>query len=178
MEEPTLYILCGLPFSGKTILTKKLAGVLDYEIVNIDDIKFAHGFQWTDDDRMTESDWKRIFDESYEMALKNLGIGKSVLYDCANQDRAARDELRKVAAKGNFPTKVIWLDIPIETIKSRYIKNKETKERFDLPERIFQAALDTYEPPTIDEDVYRFDGNVPVELWIEKIFNFVPENVG
>lgn len=38
MEKSTLYILCGLPFSGKTVLTKKLIEKLGYASVNIDDI--------------------------------------------------------------------------------------------------------------------------------------------
>lgn len=162
--------MCGLPFSGKTVLTKELVRELNFAFVNIDDIKFSHGFAWVDDDKMQSSDWEKIFNESYEITLKYLNDGKNVIYDCANQDRAARDELRKVASKGNFPTKIIWLDIPIEIIKERYIKNKETKERFDIPERLFQAAIDTYEPPTEDENIIHFEENTLASDWISKNF--------
>lgn len=170
MVKPTLYIMCGLPFSGKTVLTKKLVDKSGLAYVNLDEIKFSHGFEWIEDDQMTEADWKKIFAMAYTQTLKFLEDGKSVIFDCANQDRTARDELRKLAEPSQYPTKVIHMHIPLDIIKQRYLTNKETKERFDLPERIFQAAIDTYEIPTADENVISFDENTNVDDWIKVNF--------
>lgn len=171
MQEPTLYIMCGLPFSGKTVLTKELVSRLGFEYVNVDEIKFAHGFEWKEDSDITLKEWEKIFDESYQESLDYLHKGKSVVYDCANQDRASRDKLRKVAAEGNFPTKVIWLDISEEVVRERWSKNKTTKERFDLPERLFQSAIDTYQRPTEDENVIKFNLSTNLEEWIKANFH-------
>lgn len=135
--------------------------------MNIDDIKFAHGFEWADDDRVPDDAWAKIFQESYKKTLKYLEEGSSVLYDCANQDRASRDRLRAVAASGNFPTKVLHVDTPVEVVKQRWLKNKTSKERFDLPEDIFQSTIDTYEPPTSGENVMVYNQSVDLASWIK-----------
>lgn len=171
MNKPTLYIFCGLPFSGKTVLTKKLTEKLGFASVNIDDIKFAHGYEWADDDRVPDEAWDKIFQESFDKTLEYLTQGKSVLYDCANQDRFSRDRLRGVATKGDFLTKVIHVDTPVTTVRERWLKNKTTKERFDLPEKIFQEAIDSYEPPTEDENTIVYNPSEVAEEWIEKHFD-------
>lgn len=174
MQKPTLYILCGLPFSGKTVLTREIVKRLGYKQVNIDEIKFAHGYGWADDDHVPDEAWNEIFTESYQKTLDYLQNGNDVIYDCANQDRANRDKLRELAAKRDFPTRVVHLEVPLEIIKERWKRNKKTKERFDLPESIFQAAIDTYEVPTSDERVITYTPGTDLNRWIT--YNF-SENI-
>lgn len=64
MDKPMLCVLCGLPFSGKTVLTRQLFEKLGFAKVNIDDIKFVHGYEWADDDRVPDEAWDKIFAES------------------------------------------------------------------------------------------------------------------
>src|SRR5229473_1887259 len=99
MNAPTLYIMCGLPFSGKTVLATELSKRLDYQIVSIDSIREEKGFSWEDNDKVTSDDWENIFDESYARTLRYLGEGKSVIYDSANQDRISRDRLRTLRSE-------------------------------------------------------------------------------
>lgn len=173
MKKPTLYILCGLPFSGKTVLTSKLINVLDLAKVSIDEIKFAHGFTWSEDENMSGEDWKKIFSESYDNTREFLIQGRDVIYDSANQDRASRDRLRALASDGDFLTKVIHLDTPFEVIHDRREKNKTLKNRFQLPDRFFNAAFENYEPPTKDENVITYNDNTEFDSWIKNNFNNV-----
>ena len=170
MNIPTLYILCGLPFSGKTVLTKQLVEKLDFAKVNIDDIKFSHGYEWADDDHVPDKAWDKIFKESHEQTIKYLKEGKSVLYDCANLDLPSRDKLRKLASDNGFSAKLIFVDVPLETVKERWQANRTSKERFDLPDGIFQAALDSWEPPTKDENPIRYTQEMELETWIKENF--------
>lgn len=167
---PILYILCGLPFSGKTILAKKLAEKFGFEQVSIDEIRFAHGFPW-EDSKITAKDWQKIFDESYQRTQEFLQNGKSVLYDSANQDRVSRDRLRKLAKEVGVAAKVIWLDIPLEIIKKRYKENTITQERFHLPEKFFNMAVNTYEVPKKDENVIRYTNAMDFNVWAEENFS-------
>lgn len=168
--NPILYILCGLPFSGKTTLAKKLTEKLNLEYVSIDEIKFAHGFPWTEDSAITSHDWDKIFAEAYQKSAIFLKAEKSVLYDSANQDKISRDKLRKLALEIGVKSKVIWLDIPLEIIRLRYEENKTTQKRFHLPENLFQAALDTYQPPSKGEQLIPYTTNTNFENWVKENF--------
>src|SRR5258707_7365859 len=107
MNEPVLYIMCGLPFSGKTTLAQTLSRRFRFPLVAIDTIREERGFTWEDNAKVTVEDWKGIFHESYKRTLEYLEERKSVLYDSANQDRVSRDRLRDLAQSGNFTSKVI-----------------------------------------------------------------------
>ncbi len=139
--------------------------------VSIDDIKFSHGFTWREDENMTAEEWQKIFDESYKNTADALKVGKSVFYDSANQSRESRDELRKVAKDAGADAKVIFMNIPESVVRERWLKNHESKERFHLPERFFNAAFSNYEPPTADENVMPFNENDSVSTWASIYFN-------
>ena len=164
--------MCGLPFSGKTVLAEKLAVRFGFSIVSIDDIRDLRGFSWQENEKVTPEDWTNIFNESFKKTLAFLRSGKSVIYDSANQDKFSRDRLKRVAAKGNFPTRVIFMDIPESVCRERWLKNKKSKKRtrFDLPDNLFQAAADTFEVPEEDEDIITYSRGTDLESWIQSNF--------
>ena len=163
--------MCGLPFSGKTVLATELSKRFGFQVVGIDTIREEKGFSWEDNDRVTSDDWKNIFEESYARTLRYLAAGQGVLYDSANQDRASRDRLRKLAKSGNFESKVILVDVAVNELRARWLKNQATKERFHLPEKFLQAAIDTFEKPTSDENVLTYRQLMDVETWIADKFS-------
>src|SRR6266852_5406016 len=120
MNEPTLYIMCGLPFSGKTVLAQKLSDRFGFPIVGIDNIREERGFSWEENAKVTAEDWKAIFDESYERTLAYLKERQSVIYDSANQDRVSRNRLRSLAQRGKANSKVILVDVPEDEIRQRW----------------------------------------------------------
>lgn len=151
--KPTLYIMCGLPYSGKTMLAQSMSKQQNLPVVSIDAIREERDLSWEDNERVTKADWDTIFAEVYTRLAQHLDAGQSVIYDSANQDRASRDELRAFAIQHHSNTQVIYLDVPIETSMSRWQQNQATKKRFHLPKKWLQAAIDTLEPPTVDENV-------------------------
>jgi len=162
--------MCGLPYSGKTVLAEELSGRLGFPIVGIDNIREERGFSWEDNEKVTPGEWKSIFEESYMRTMKFLNEGKSVIYDSANLDRESRDRLRLLVKDGNFETKVILVDISEAEVRRRWLKNQSTKERFHLPEKYLQIAVDTYERPTDDENLISYDQTVNKEGWIDHLF--------
>ncbi len=165
----TFFILCGLPFAGKTTLTKNLVDRLGFVSVNIDDVKFAHGYEGVDDDDVPDKTWQEIYTDSYTQSKEALHAGKNVLYDSANLTRAIRDDVREHMKESGFPIKVLWFDIPADIVKERYRRNKETRERFDISEKLFQEALDTYEAPSENENVIIFREDIDLEKWISQL---------
>ncbi|MEK7180416.1 MAG: ATP-binding protein [Patescibacteria group bacterium] len=170
MNPPKLYIFCGLPFSGKTILAKEILKKEVLVFVSIDDIKFAHGFTWSEDENISAEEWKKIFDESYQKSLEALKAGKSVLYDSANQSKVSRDKLREIAKEASAKTKVIFMNIPEKIVRERWADNKNSRKRFHLPERFFNAAFSNYEPPTPDENLIIFNLKDDVNEWVGENF--------
>lgn len=57
-NKPTLYILCGRPYSGKTTLARELARRFGFEIVSMDKIMEQEKL---DPVRMTQTDWNRVY---------------------------------------------------------------------------------------------------------------------
>jgi predicted kinase len=93
--RPVLYILCGLPFSGKSVLAAALSRRCGFELVSVDAIKTEHGLRdvWED---MKPEDWQKIFAESFLLVRHALQRGDSVIHDSANQTRESRDQLRAI----------------------------------------------------------------------------------
>ncbi len=161
-----LFILCGLPFSGKTVLARRLNERYGLPIVCIDEIKFAHGFPWVENSPITAADWDRIFAESYDRTRELLHEGKSVVYDCANLQRESREQLRDLAAAERCPSRTIFVDVPVGAVRARWRRNRVTGERFDLPEALFESALAAFQSPGADEEALVYDGTTELDAWI------------
>lgn len=169
--KPTLYITCGLPYSGKTCLANKLVKKFSFIKISIDDILFSKGYDWDHFEEIGETGWKSIFKQAEEDSIQGLKNGQVVIYDSANQDKASRQRLRQLAHKFGADFKIIWINIPINILKERQNKNKSTEERFYLPDTLFQAALNSYQPPTNQENYIEFNEKDNLEEWTIKHFN-------
>ena len=152
--QSTLYIMCGLPFSGKTTIAKQLAKKQEFSVVSVDDIRESLGFYW-EKNEASKDDWEKIF-KTVELKITSLlKSGNNVIYDSANQDKASRIKFKELAISLGVKSRVVFVDTPMKVILERYSSNLNSKERFHLPEKYFNAAVNTFEPPTEDEDVIK-----------------------
>ncbi len=168
---PIHYLLCGLPFSGKTTVALALEKHLGFVRLNIDDVKFAHGFEGISDDDVPEQAWKKIIAEMDRRLISYLKEGKSVTNETVWVWKNWRDKPRKAAQEAGFVTKVIFVDVPEEVARERLLENRKTKGRFDVSDRIFEEAVREFERPTPDEDVIIYDQKIPIEQWVKKNFS-------
>src|SRR4030042_2281801 len=106
MYKPHLYIICGLPFSGKTILAKYLTKRFGFVRVNFDDINEERGLGEKRNDEISDEDWQKTCEIAYDDIDQALAMGKTVVNDGANHSKAERDKLREIAKKYNVPTYV------------------------------------------------------------------------
>ena len=65
MNELCLYIMCGLPFAGKTTLAKEMVKQLGIERVSIDEINGERGV-WNDETGMSPEEWTKTYEEAYK----------------------------------------------------------------------------------------------------------------
>ena len=152
---PTLYIMCGVGFSGKSTLAKKIAEHTGAVLVSQDAMFFEKekelNLNLDDDDQ-----WRMLLDMCKERMLENLKQGRSVVFDNVNLRVSNRDELRELAKQANAETKIIFLDTPIEIQKERQLKNKETGERHDVKQEYLDDAIRELEVPGVEENTLVF----------------------
>ena len=152
-SPPTLFVLCGLPYSGKTYVARQILAATECRYVSIDEILERLGYDW-EANRLPDADgWKNVFQISYDESDHALQGGKSVLYDSTNHTKASRDVLREVAKKAGSDARIIFLDTPADVVRGRWERNKTTRERFVLSQALLEQTINALERPMVDEDV-------------------------
>ncbi len=99
----TLFMLCGLPGSGKTSLAKRLEahGAL---ALSLDDWIVARG---TDDELSEE-----VAQEQWQIAAEALKAGRDVVLDWGFDSRQERGDIRARAAAIGASARLVFLDLP------------------------------------------------------------------
>lgn len=170
MQKPTQYLLCGIPFSGKTTLGKELAKKLGFIHINLDEIKKEKGYGEVSDDDVSDKVWKEIFNEADKKLIKALKLGKDVANETAWVARKWRDRARRVAQKAGFSTKIIYLKTPLEIAKKRWEENRLQKKRYDTTDKEFADYIKDFEEPTQNENLIIYDQTVSIKDWIKQHF--------
>lgn len=157
--------MCGVGFSGKSTLAKKIAEHTGGILISQD----ALFFEKKDEmhlDLDNEEHWKMLLEMCRKQILENLQEGKSVVFDDVNLAFKRREKLRQLAQSAGAKTKVIFLDTPITLQKERQLKNKETGERHDVKQEYLDQAIAELEVPTPDENTLVFKPNSNLESFL------------
>lgn len=152
-SQKTLFILCGLPYAGKSFIAKELQKHTDIACVSIDKIFQEHGFNWNANLLPNTEEWQNIFNQSYIETGETLSEGKNVLYDSTNHTSASRDELRKVSTSVDGTSYVIYIQASIETVLKRWEENQKNPTRPVVSRELVQTTIDMFEEPTESENV-------------------------
>jgi len=165
MNNQTLYIMCGLAFSGKSTLVKKIAEYTGSKLIAFDKL-------WVKKDKehlvpKGVEGWKFIRKVSQDEIAKALQKGLSVVYDENNIRFEHREELRNVAKKFGVTAVVVYLNTPLELIREREALNKNTQQRHEVASENFNAVLDQLQIPTIQENVRKFKPEYNLSEWIK-----------
>lgn len=165
MKNTTLCILCGLPYSGKTTLTKELVKRFGFKVVSMDDVMDEKGL---DPVTMTQEDWNKVYSEGYERLKEYLAEGQSVILDLGNLKKSERNTAKAIAESKRADYKLIYINTPVEEIKSRRLGNVETKERGHLEDETMDSALKMWEEPTADENPILYSQDINLDNWIKE----------
>jgi len=152
-SHKTLWILCGLPYSGKSYLAGKILENTSAAYVSIDKILKSRGFDWDSNKLPDENEWKEIFYISYKESQEALRSGLVVLYDSTNHTKASRDMLRKIAHEVGAETQVIYVDVLPEVIWKRWEESRASKNRSLVDKKLVEMTISSLEAPTSEEHV-------------------------
>ncbi|MEK7141631.1 MAG: ATP-binding protein [Patescibacteria group bacterium] len=165
-----LYILCGLPFSGKTSLAKKIAEYTGAKLIAFDQLWLELGKD-TNVAPLLKGDegWRLIRSVAKERIAENLKNSRSVVYDDINVKREHREELREVARKHGAIAIVVYVDTPLAIREEREKENLFTKRRHDVEPVNSKKALAQFEEPGPPEQVIVFFSENNLEEWSEEL---------
>lgn len=163
---PTLYIMCGQAFSGKSTLAKQIAHYTNGALISQDAIWFDKEKEATQSG--TQPDYHEVLEISKQRIRQALQQGQSAVFDNTNAGFNHREEFRQIAHECNADAIVVYLNTSTEELKKRQAQNKLTKERHDPDEEEIQKVRDRFEVPTAAEHVVEFLPNEDVSDWIKR----------
>jgi predicted kinase len=164
MSKQVFYIMCGLPYSGKSTLTKELVERFGFSVGSMDAVLDERNFEV---EKMTQDDWNYVYSEGYERLKRLLKEGKTVILDSGALKLSERNTARAIAADFEVPTKLIYINTSKEEIQKRWLKNQETKKRGHLEEVSLNKAMDMFNEPTTDEDPIIYNQTMDLDQWIK-----------
>lgn len=132
-----LHVLCGIPGSGKTTLSKQLTEAQNAVLYCYDKIPYAHY------PRKQEAVRNRM----YSQIADNLANGKNVVCDHLHITKTERHNVlaavSHVACRKVLHVMQTPLCVCIERVRNR--------ERFNVPEDAIEICARAYEDPSLDE---------------------------
>ena len=167
MAKNILYIMTGLPYSGKTTLVKNIIRKINCKVISTDEILREKGF-WKEKEPM-QKDWEIAYVQAGEEVKRCLTGGENVIFDESNLLYNQRENLRKIAEKLGIKSKVIYVKIDKEEALKRWRKNSETKQKHQLSKEIIEKTCNIFEEPKLNEKAVIYTQNMDFEEWI-KIF--------
>ena len=166
-RKPVLYILCGLPFAGKSTLARAMASVRGVAVVETDAINTERGLG-LNGAALAPTQWDTTFAEAYRRVGALLDAGRDVVFDSTAYAREQRDLLRGLARDHRARAMVLFVNVAAETSRRRWQANRRTGARNDVRDDDFRNVVEHFEPPGDDERALRYDGTEPVEQWVRR----------
>ncbi|MEM7125127.1 MAG: AAA family ATPase [Chloroflexota bacterium] len=163
-----LYLMCGLAFSGKTILAKSIVQHLDAGYISLDDINKERGLGFGGQGIPVE-EWEKNHQVAIHRLRAMMPNGRDLVLDDTNCLRQLRDRFRRVADEYRYHTIVVYLDIPLQTITQRMAHNELNPKRDSVDSYIFHNLVSMFEWPDEDEAVLTFGETTETDIWIRSL---------
>jgi predicted kinase len=139
--------MCGLPFSGKSVLAEALSRELRIRLLSYDyGIYPVHSRS-----APAGSSVASEYDFVQAIARREIGAilvsGESLIYDDLLLQREDRRKLAAVAEAHWAGLVLVYLDTPLPVIDERRAANSRTRRRASIPEASMRLDISILEPP-------------------------------
>lgn len=166
--------LCGVPFSGKSTLARRLATDSGWTWLETDAIAAAL-FPRANGGRLGRAEWAAVYRASFGELESCLERGQSVVYGATNFRRLMRDRLRQIAAPFAAPVVVVVVDPPLAEVERRRRANRACRLRRDVASADFGQVVSRFQWPSEDETVLRYEPAVPFAEWRDRLNSLLVE---
>jgi predicted kinase len=164
--RPALFLLCGLPFSGKTTTARRISEELGWELIDHDAI---HGEPMVARKVAAGADsWilvSKICQQRIAAALKN---GQGVIYDSTNTRIEHRQVYQHIARRHQASYGVIFLDVSMNVIRRRRARNARIPQRHQVSDENFDNAVAQLQRPDQSEKLVIIRGRAELNRWIKQ----------
>ena len=139
--------MCGLPFSGKSVLAEALSRELRIRLLSYD-----HGI-YPVHSRSAPAGSSVVGEYDFVQAIARREIGailaggESLIYDDLLLQREDRRKLAAVAEAHWADLVLVYLDTPLPVIDERRAANSGTRKRASIPEASMRVDISVLEPP-------------------------------
>jgi predicted kinase len=150
IESPKLFVLVGIPGSGKSTFIRQKMSADDYVIISTDDVieKMAAEVGKTYDELWQTRPYKRakkIADANFADAVKNV---KNIIWDQTNITIDKRKTILSKIPEQYYKVAVLFTT-PLDVVKDR-LKKRE-KEGKIIPDHVVNDMFKRLQPPTVTE---------------------------
>jgi predicted kinase len=144
---PTLYVLIGLPGSGKSHWAQANADRISAVVVGSDEVRAE--FQARGDD---PHDGDAVFAEVERRACALLQANRSVIFDATHYQRRYRTYAIDLATQLRVTCVAVWFDTPLAEVLRRngWRKGNRFGEQ-RVPDHIIREMAAHFDPPGHDE---------------------------
>jgi predicted kinase len=144
--------MCGLSFSGKTTTALNLAKSHQAVLISLDEIKKERGLGFGGDGLIPPNEWRKTHEMGLHRLEAHMDSETDIIVDDTNCFRFLRDSYREVASKRGYKTLVVLMNVPLEEIERRRLRNAEGPTRNGISGEVFRHLLDHFEWPAVDDE--------------------------
>ncbi|WNZ23711.1 ATP-binding protein [Leptolyngbya sp. NK1-12] len=159
-EQAYLYLLCGLPCSGKTTFASRLAKEQGAVVFSLD--RLVLGLFPEEDNFDTHRKYvQRVNNVFFPIVHDLLCRGCSVVMDFPAHTKSERNSLRQVAIQAGAKVQLYHLQADLEVITER-IQQRNANLRdgeYYIPNWLLNMIITKFESPDSSEN--------PIEIWLE-----------
>ncbi|MDV2989261.1 MAG: ATP-binding protein [Dehalogenimonas sp.] len=143
-EKPVLFVMVGLPGSGKSYFVDRLIRKIPATVLQSDFIRKTLLKKPT----YTQREHTRVFRAIHTAARELLDSNNNVLIDATNLNRKYRRPLYQMAAETRARIIIIYLDTPREIARERIMDRRAQGECIsDADWEVYQMLEEDFEPP-------------------------------
>jgi aminoglycoside phosphotransferase family enzyme/predicted kinase len=140
LSRPLLWIVCGLPASGKSTIAKALASVQDIDVIRSDVVRKAlcagqvepAGNHSLESGLYSSYATVVTYDERFRVARETLKKGQSIVIDATFSRQGQRNEAPRLATERQATPVFLECRAP-DAILAQRLQKRETDRRFPMP---------------------------------------------